>query len=169
MPDFGSVPAKLRERRQWVCWRYENRGGKRTKVPVGPDTGRNASSTDPSTWSTFEAAVARAEMGDLEGVGFMFSADDPYVGVDLDGVLDTETGEAELWALEVVEQLGSYCEVSPSGTGLHVFVEGEVPKGGPKTLRTDTLSKSTTELDSSRSQDDDSTVRQRASRIAERC
>lgn len=134
MTSFEVVPAELRERRQWVCWRYEDRGGKRTKVPVDPSTGANASSTDPGTWGTFEAAISRVGEGGVEGVGFVFTTDDPYVGVDLDGVLDPETGEAEGWAMEIVAELGSYTEVSPSGTGLHVFVEGEVPRGGPKAL-----------------------------------
>ncbi len=134
MAGFGSVPAELRERDQWVCWRFEDRGGKKTKVPVNPNTSANASSTDPGTWGTFEAAVARAEAYRMEGVGFVFSADDPFCGVDLDGVLDRKIGEVEEWAMGIVEELDSYTEVSPSGTGLHVFVEGEVPKSGPKTL-----------------------------------
>ena len=65
----------------------------------------------------------------LPGIGFMFHPDDPYAGVDLDGCRDPETGEVEGWARKVVEALDSYTEISPSGTGLKVFVRGELPSG----------------------------------------
>lgn len=50
--------------------------------------------------------------------------------MDLDGCLDPETGEVEPWALEIVEQLDSYTEISPSGTGLHILVRAGLPEGG---------------------------------------
>lgn len=131
---FENVPAELRERDQWVCWRYEERGGKPTKVPVSPRTGTPIDHLDPDNRRGFEEAVRFLASPGVDGVGFVFTKDDPYTGVDLDSVFDSETGEAEGWAMEVVAKLGSYTEVSPSGTGLHVFVEGEVPKGGAKTL-----------------------------------
>jgi len=40
---------ELRARPQWVCWRYEQRRGKKTKVPYNPQTGKLAASNDPST------------------------------------------------------------------------------------------------------------------------
>jgi primase-polymerase (primpol)-like protein len=39
----------IRDLRQWLCWRYEERAGKPTKVPYGPLTDEQASSTDPKT------------------------------------------------------------------------------------------------------------------------
>jgi hypothetical protein len=36
----------------WVTWRTEERNGKPTKVPFNPETGREAKSNDPKTWST---------------------------------------------------------------------------------------------------------------------
>ena len=67
---------------------------------------------------------------DYDGIGFVFTVEDPFCGVDLDGCLDPETGEVEPWALKIVEQLDSYTEISPSGTGLHVLVRAELPEGG---------------------------------------
>jgi putative DNA primase/helicase len=54
----------------------------------------------------------------------------PYVGIDLDGCRDPQTGVIEPWALEVVRLLDSYTEVSPSGRGLHIWVRGFLPEGG---------------------------------------
>lgn len=65
-----------------------------------------------------------------EGVGFVLDAGDPYVGVDLDGCRHPETRELAGWAAEIVELLGSYTEVSPSGSGVHIILRGELPPGG---------------------------------------
>lgn len=123
------LPDTLVEMSQWVCWREQDRDGDHTKVPIDPSTGRYASTTDPETWGSFEDAVAYAETGDAAGIGFVFTDDDPVVGVDLDDCRDPDSGEADPWAAEIIEQLDSYTEVSPSGTGFHVLVRGELPAG----------------------------------------
>lgn len=80
-----SIPAALRDVDQWVCWRTQERSGKATKVPVVPDTGNFASVTDPSTWRDFETAYRAVDEGEtVSGVGFVFTAEDAFVGVDLD-------------------------------------------------------------------------------------
>ncbi len=121
----GTVPACLRERAQWVCWTYVERNGRRTKCPLSPSTGGNASSTDPRTWGTFEQAVATCQRSPgLAGVGFVFAADDPFSGIDLDDCIDA-SGQIKPWALEFLQRLDSYSELSPSGTGVKVFVQAQ--------------------------------------------
>jgi primase-polymerase (primpol)-like protein len=56
---YAAVPASLTDRPQWVAWRWEDRDGGRTKVPYSEWTGKRASTTDPSSWSTFERAAVR--------------------------------------------------------------------------------------------------------------
>jgi len=119
----SNVPAALRERPQWVCWRYENRGGKPTKVPQSPKDGRAASTTDPTTWGTFDEAIqACLRCDDFSGVGYVFAEDDPYAGVDLDNCVDEATGEIKPWAVSILKRLDGYSETSPSGKGVKVFV-----------------------------------------------
>ncbi|HKH39169.1 MAG TPA: hypothetical protein VKA82_18605, partial [Rubrobacter sp.] len=50
-------------------------------------------------------------------------------GVDLDKCLDPETGKLDGWAREVIEELDSYTEISPSGKGVHVLVRATLPEG----------------------------------------
>jgi hypothetical protein len=136
--DPDAIPAELKAYPQWVSWRYVERGGKRTKMPVNPRNGLEASVTDPSTWGTFEEAVA------LPGgrIGFVFYEDDPFCGVDFDAgkdpktgqvtrpILDSETGGiTDGFVAAAVTSLDSYTEYSPSGDGLHVIVRGELPGG----------------------------------------
>ena len=124
-----AIPETLRERDQWVCWRDEERDGKPTKIPVTPGAGGFASSTESETWASFEAALEYTETAHADGVGFVFTDDDPIVGVDLDDCRDPETGDVDDAALDIIERLDSYTEVSPSGTGYHVLLTGELPDG----------------------------------------
>lgn len=69
-----NIPEELRALRQWVCWRYESRGGKWTKVPYSI-TDTRADTTAPATWCDFDEAHARWALGrDYDGIGFVFSA-----------------------------------------------------------------------------------------------
>jgi primase-polymerase (primpol)-like protein len=124
---LDNIPSELRRRPQWVAWRLEERDGKPTKVPYIAGGVGKASSTDSETWRTFEEAVQALKTGRYNGVGFMFSSGDPYVGVDLDKCRDPETGELEEWAAEIVRDLDGYVEVSPSGKGVHIIVCGKAP------------------------------------------
>ena len=119
----------IRDLRQWLCWRIEEREGKPTKVPYSPLTGEKASSTDPQTWASYPEAVKAYREQGYAGIGLVFSEDDPFCGVDVDGCMNPETGEIEGWAQEIIEELDSYTEVSPSGRGIHVLVRGELPPG----------------------------------------
>jgi len=119
----------IRDLRQWLCWRLEEREGELTKMPYSPLTGKKGDSTDPQTWASFSTAVsARREHG-YDGIGFVFTPEDDLCGVDLDKCLDSETGEIESWAWKIIEELDSYTEISPSGTGVHILVRGELPAG----------------------------------------
>lgn len=120
------APGELRTVDQFVCWQEEDRGGDVTKVPYSVHGGR-ASSTNPKTWAPFEAAIAHAEEHGMPGVGFVFTEDDPFAGIDLDKCRDSDTGIVAPWARKIVDALDSYTEVSPSGTGLHIFVKATLP------------------------------------------
>ena len=119
----------IRDLRQWVCWRSEERDGKLTKIPYSPLTGEKASSMNPETWASYPEAVKAYKERGYGGIGFVFTPEDDLCGVDLDGCLNPETGEIEGWAQEIIEELDSYTEISPSGTGIHVLVRGELPPG----------------------------------------
>ncbi len=122
----SNTPAQLRQRKQFVGWCWPG------KEPLNPITGQLASSTDPSTWGSFEAAVAALEQGDFDGIGYVFAATDRFAGVDLDRCFDRATGQVEPWAIRIVRELDSYTEISPSGSGLHIIAEAKVPTGGNK-------------------------------------
>jgi hypothetical protein len=119
-----NIPDELKDRRQWVCSLVSSR-----KKPVQVN-GRNASSTNPSTWNTFDACLDAAGRHENWGVAFIFTTDDPYTVIDLDHVRDSKTGVTEAWALAVIDELFSYTELSVSQTGWHVIARGKLAEGG---------------------------------------
>ncbi len=127
-----NIPGELDPLCQWVMWKLETVKGKLTKPPYSVHTGEKASSIDPKTWATFTDAMKRYEHGGYAGIGFVLTTDDPYVGIDLDHCRDPETEITDDYAMSIVEKMDSYTEVSPSGTGLHIFVRGALPDRGRK-------------------------------------
>lgn len=133
LPEFDPIPDILKAIPQWVVWAYRRReNGSWTKPPINPRTGKNASSDDPSTWTTFDVAVSAYRSGRYDGVGFMLTDDCPFAGVDLDDCRDPDTGEIADGVWEIIDALDSYTEISPSGTGVKIWVEGTLPSGGTK-------------------------------------
>lgn len=83
-----------------------------------------AGSTTPSGGSPAQGAGSRgttsAEATDRWGYsGVGIELDDGLVGIDLDGCARDEAIEPR--AQEIVDAIGSYTEVSPSGTGVHIL------------------------------------------------
>lgn len=71
-------------------------------------------------------------MGRYSGIGFVFSADDPYAGMDIDDCRNPETGEIAPEAKAVIDRLNSYTEVSPSGTGVKIWVKARLRGAGSR-------------------------------------
>jgi primase-polymerase (primpol)-like protein len=73
----------------------------------------------------------------VAGIGFVFSPDDPYCGVDLDRCLDPASGVIVPWAISIIRSLNSYCEISPSGKGVKLFIRASKPGDRCKTAYED--------------------------------
>jgi putative DNA primase/helicase len=131
---IDDIPRELRALLQWVCYRLGRikANGKRDKIPLDPHAGELAAVNDPASWGTFAEAVAAYIRGVGEGLGFVFTKDDPYFGVDLDKCRDPRTGRMEPWAWAILQRLGTYAEASVSGTGAHGIGKGKLPGGGAK-------------------------------------
>lgn len=125
---YENVPAELKGLKQWVCYGVvlDPHTGKWKKLPKTAGGGA-AKSNDPGTWTSFQnAAEGCGKHSGLEGVGFVF-AGNGIVGVDFDHCIGKDG--LDPWVSGWVERLNSYTEISPSGTGLHVFCKGVLPGG----------------------------------------
>ncbi len=128
-----NVPHEMKTFVHWVVWKAVPKGdGKLDKVPYDPKTGRRASTTDSRTWATFDEALEALEPGSYDGLGFVFSSGDPFVGFDFDNVRDPETGEVSERVLAFIGRFeDKYVEVSRSGRGIHLITRGRL-RGGAK-------------------------------------
>jgi hypothetical protein len=134
---FDRIPAELRSFGQWILWKTAlTDAGKPTKIPVNPWTGSTAEVDNPATWGTFEQAVsiARNYPQAVSGIGFVFTDNDPFAGIDLDSpydpALDPERQAAVLARHQrIVSTFNSYSEWSPSGQGAHIIIRASVPSG----------------------------------------
>lgn len=119
--QLEGIPAELRALNRWVMWQLVQRKGRWTKMPKTVD-GAAASSTDPSTWSTFDDVCDALLMGDgFDGIGLVLGTD--VHGIDLDDCRDPVTGDLNDLANEVLGNVQGYAEVSPSGTGIKLFAK----------------------------------------------
>lgn len=129
-PILANIPSSLRTLPQWVVWRYEERDGKRTKLPYRPHPHKRAKAkaNDPATWGMLEAALTALETHRMEGLGFVFAQDGGIVGVDLDWKGYTGEGVPPQ-AQAVIDRLNSYTEWSPSRKGAHILLKGYLLPG----------------------------------------
>jgi replicative DNA helicase len=149
--NVDGIPPALRALPQWTLWAFTDNGSDENGKPKKPGKvpltckGTLAQSNNPATWATFDAVVAALRAGvkpaasakaradgkpifdDVGGVAFVFTKESGIVGVDLDKCRHPVTGEIAPWACDDVADLSSWTEVSPTGTGLHVFVRGKIP------------------------------------------
>ena len=85
-----AFPQELKQMRRWVNYRLipDETGEKPKKMPINPITGKSAKSNDPSTWTDYLTAVDAVERYGFTGIGFMFTKEDGFVGVDIDHCYD---------------------------------------------------------------------------------
>lgn len=123
------APDALRELKGWLVWRWVRRPDrpKALKMPyyVSGSVRKNThgSAEDRALLVTFEEAKRVADLHDFAGVGLALMPEFGITALDFDncvkdGVIDPR-----------VEQLtvGTYAELSPSGTGVRAFMRGESP------------------------------------------
>lgn len=123
--NFNEIPAELKALPQWILWKFEMRNGKQTKVPCQV-TGEMAQANNRRTWSTFATAVKFYLEGDYDGIGFVFSRQDNYIGIDIDKCV--VEGKTNAFATEIIDTLDSYTEFSPSEKGIHIIIKGSLPQ-----------------------------------------
>lgn len=135
-----NLPPELKSKRAFCVWREETRDGKPTKVPYQSDlftAGETnkwtcAACDRPKTWRSFNYTADRY-MGyyddhKVDGIGRFLTDDEDIVGIDIDKAFD-ENRRLFPWATEIIRRCNSYTEISPSGTGIRIFVHANKPGG----------------------------------------
>ena len=129
MKNSRFIPYFFRSRALWVLWRLEkNDKGKETKVPYAA-AGYHASTTKADTWCSFQKAYETLQTGNYNGLGVVMVKELHCIFIDIDHCIDPETGALSDTAEDVLSQFpDTYCEISVSRTGIHIFALGTIPR-----------------------------------------
>jgi primase-polymerase (primpol)-like protein len=137
IPNFGNIPDDLKQQ-PWAVWVAEPRSekaGKYNKAPRSPATGFKIGANQPHLFGTFEEARAAYESGSYTGIGVLLTGNG-IVGFDIDDYVTTFANKPEVkgWVKQAISDQTNpaYAEISPSGSGLRLFVRGALPAKGRK-------------------------------------
>ncbi len=121
---LDQLPEYLKRGRQHVVWKPEFRRDQKIGKPPYHPRGYRASSKKPTSWATYRDVVQAYRQGGYVGIGYMLTRG--LLFVDLDHCRIPTTGVLSQEAQEVVARLGSYAEASPTGTGIHIYLLGDL-------------------------------------------
>jgi primase-polymerase (primpol)-like protein len=141
-----NIPAELTALDHWVLSRatWKAEGQKWDKPPL-QISGKAARANDPSTWVSFKVAYFHYRLKEFDYIGFVPTEADGLVFLDLDCVVNPD-GTLGTWSpelrsrfsgavpgpAELIAQLGTYAELSPSGRGVRIVCKGSLPEGRRK-------------------------------------
>lgn len=133
-PKFENIPIELQSQ-PWAVWKAEPRpgtSGKFNKAPRSPISGKKIGANQPALFGTYTQANAAYEAGDYTGIGVLLTGNG-IVGVDIDNYKEIFESRVTVkkWVMTAI-RFGTYCEKSPSGTGLRLFMLGTLPASGRK-------------------------------------
>lgn len=136
-PELRSLdaPDELKLLPAWLCWRYEQHPGevKPRKVPVyaggARRHGAQGTAADRRKLVTFAAARDAAIRQGMDGVGFAPMAEWGVSVIDFDRCVGPD-GDLPPEVAAIAER--TFSEYSPSGTGIHVVLRGDL--GNSKSL-----------------------------------
>jgi hypothetical protein len=127
-----NVPPEMRALPNWCPFKtfYNAEEKKTKKFVLNIKDGSWAKFNDPTTWTTFENAIAWARVNGGAGVSFAMKGSGLNC-IDLDKCYNKETKEySELGKKLLAELSGTYAERSVSGTGLHFFLKDQILENG---------------------------------------
>lgn len=123
MDDFSQVPEEMQQAARWICWKRtadgkdEQGNVKYRKLPFSVVTGRGFTQQE-NELADMGSAVNYMNQHKYDGIGFFFGAG--FCGIDLDQIgFDKHFPQDK--ANEIIKNLHSYTEYSPSGKGVHII------------------------------------------------
>lgn len=117
-PVTEKIPMRLRQMKRWVLWAGN-------KIPICATTG--AATGSEKDWYDYDFVYNKLKQDNLKkysGMGFFFKEGDGIVGIDIDNCI--VDGQIDDFANEIIEKFNGYTEITPSQTGVHIIVLGDV-------------------------------------------
>lgn len=121
---YSHVPDAMKQANQWLAFRvtWNTQTEHFDKTPLNSSGQVENNHQGGESFATMLEYVKRNPNTVL---GFFVRP--PFIGIDLDGCVNLETGDVEKWACEIIYDVKSYQELSPSGKGIRIFGLGTKP------------------------------------------
>ncbi|MBR5202548.1 MAG: nucleoside triphosphatase [Clostridia bacterium] len=111
---YNNIPNELKQNALFCLWKYEERGGKKTKVPYKIN-GARARANSATDFSSFDSVSELVDKYSGIGMG-VFNG---YSAIDIDHCVTD--GVPNEMATDIINTMKSYTELSPSGTGVRII------------------------------------------------
>ena len=111
---YEKLPKELRDYPYFGLWKYEQKDGRRTKVPKTV-SGYNANSKNLKHFCGLDEVTEKVEGYD----GICIALAGGLSAIDIDHCV--EDGKMSEMAAEIIEKVNSYTEYSPSGNGIRII------------------------------------------------
>ena len=109
------VPPELANKNIWIC--HCN------KVPCSPNGKYSVNINNKKEYVTYNEACDAVKKYGHDGVSIVLNTDYKLCCVDIDHCINNSVIHPS--AMNIIEKIGSYAEVSTSGTGIHIFLFAE--------------------------------------------
>lgn len=125
-----NIPMYMRNLRRWILYHFggSNKSGKRKKIPDSACGKRAININDPTNWATFDEVFHAFQTGGFDGIGFVLEETD-IVAIDVDHCINSKNCITDVARDLLARAEGTYAEISPSGTGIHIYYRGRLPSG----------------------------------------
>ncbi|WP_313757906.1 hypothetical protein [Tissierella sp.] len=121
MEKYKYLPEEMKNLKRFVGWRKEELNGKVAKLPFSLIDGKANDWNHPERCIDFNEAKTKNKL-----LGFVLVEEDSVICIDLDHAI--QGGKLTPMAKEIIESFtGTYMELSQSGKGIHIFVQGTIP------------------------------------------
>ena len=126
-PTYSSVPDQMKQVDQWLAFRV-TWNPETTHFDKTPLNSKGNVTNDHQGGESFATMLEYTKRNPNTVLGFYVRP--PFIAIDLDGGVEKEATDITDWASAIIREIGSYTELSPSGTGIHIIGLGTKP--GPK-------------------------------------
>jgi len=122
-------PARLKSSDRWMTWMATEDHRKVPRAPWDGSVDAFASAMDAENWQDFDTATQYVDMLDgFDGLTYSLQDGDGLTLMDYDDVRNPTTGDVLPVVADHIERVGGFAQVSTSGTGIHLIVQGELPE-----------------------------------------
>lgn len=127
-----TIPKELQQIPTWVLFKLEwdEEKKKFKKIPHGGNGyPLGIKNSNIEKYLSFETALSIYinHVKGFDGIGFAFTNQNDIMGIDIDKCV--QNGVLNEDAKEIIFDLKSYCEYSPSATGIHIILKGSMNEG----------------------------------------